>query len=274
MRVGGKAGAESVFGAGERAGDRMSRTRRRGGGEVGNVPESEHLGPLGGESPESALPGRRLSELVEQAARCTHDCCGASGLVSDRGSERPAAVTHPDLAGLVSVQLRSGDGPIPAALERGEPVDSGDLLREERWPEYRAVALDAGVRSSVTLPFRRSGLTVTLSLYSFRPGTLEDAPHGPARALGDLATTCLVRDRSYRAALTELDQLGAALRTRPVVDQACGMVMHILGCDADTAFTVLRRISQTTNRKLSDVAEAVVQRRGRGLEQHLASLSS
>jgi ANTAR domain len=238
------------------------------------MPETEHLGHVGTESPESTLPGRRLSELAEQAARCTSECCGASSTVSEGGIERPAAATHPDLAGLVSVQLRSGDGPIPAALERGEPVDTVDLLREERWPQYRAAALDAGVRSSVTIPFRRSGLTVTLSLDSFRPGTLRHAPHGPARALGDLAATCLVRDRSYRAALIELDQLGAALRSRPVVDQACGIVMHVLGCDADAAFAVLRRISQGTNRKLTDVAGAVVDKRGRGLEKELVSLSN
>lgn len=238
------------------------------------MPETEQLGRLGKESPESALPGRRLSELVEQAARCTHDCCGASSLVSEAGPERPAAVTHPDLAGLVSVQLISGEGPIPAALEAGEPVDSADLLREERWPDYRAVALDAGVRSTVTIPFRRSGLTVTLSLYSFRAGALEDAPHGPVRALGDLAATCIVRDRSYRAALTELDQLGTALRSRPIVDQACGIVMHVLGCDSDAAFAVLRRISQGTNRKLSEVAGAVVDKRGRGLEREMVSLSN
>ncbi|MEV0227588.1 GAF and ANTAR domain-containing protein [Streptomyces sp. NPDC050704] len=238
------------------------------------MPDTEHLGPRGTDSPESAHPGRRLSELAEQAVRCTADCCGAGTTVSDGGTERPAAVTHPDLAALVSVQLRSGDGPIPTALAGGEPVESGDLLREERWPQYRAMALDSGVRSSVTIPFRRSGLTVTLSLYSFRPGRLEDASRGPARALGDLAATCLVRDRSYRAALTELDQLGAAMRTRPVVDRACGIVMHVLGCDADTAFGVLRRISQGTNRKLSEVASALVETRGRGLEQELVSLSN
>ncbi|MEW2403112.1 GAF and ANTAR domain-containing protein [Streptomyces sp. NPDC046862] len=242
--------------------------------------EPEQLGHVGTESPESALPARRLSELADQATRCTTECCGASsmvsegGVVSEGGMERPAAVTHPDLARLVSVQLRSGNGPIPTALERGEPIDSADLLREERWPEYRAVALDSGVRSSVTIPFRRSGLTVTLSLYSFRPGALEDAPHGPARALGDLTAACIVRDRSYRAALTELDQLGAALRSRPVVDQACGIVMHVLGCDADAAFAVLRRISQGANRKLTEVAGAVVDKRGRGLEKELVSLSN
>lgn len=236
------------------------------------MPDPEHVGHWGDESAEAALPARRLSELAEQAVRCTTACCGASSMMTEPGPELPTAVTHPDLAGLVAVQLRSGDGPIPAALEHGRPVDSPDLLRDERWPEYRAMALDSGVRSTVTLPFRRSGLTVTLSLYSFRPGALENAPHGPARALGEFAASCLVRDRSYRAALTELDHLGTALRSRPVVDQACGIVMHVLGCDADTAFGVLRRISQGTNRKLSDVASGVVSKRGRGLERNLAAL--
>ncbi|MGA4845588.1 ANTAR domain-containing response regulator [Streptomyces sp. G5(2025)] len=223
--------------------------------------------------PETALPGRRLSELSEQAMRCTPGCCGASTTVTDGGDEHPTAVTHPDLAGLVSVQLRTGDGPIPAAEERGTPVDSGDLLRDERWPEYRALALDSGVRSSVTLPFQRAGLTVTLTLFGFRPGALDDARHGPAQALGDLATASFVRDRHYRAALSELDQMGTALRTRPVVDQACGIVMHVLGCEADAAFSVLRRISQTTNRKLADVAAALVDTKGRGLERELVSLA-
>jgi hypothetical protein len=238
------------------------------------MPKTEQLGHLETESPESALPARRLSELVEQAARCTAECCGASGMVVEGGTDQPAAVTHPDLSPLVAVQLRSGEGPILAALESGEPATATDLLEDERWPEYRAVALDAGVRSCVTIPFQRSGLTVTLSLYSFRPGTLEDAPHGPAQALGDLAVGCLARDLSYRAALTELDQLGTALRSRPVVDQACGIVMHVLGCDADAAFQILRRVSQGANRKLADVAAAVVDKRGRGMERELASLSN
>ncbi|MEV0320923.1 ANTAR domain-containing response regulator [Streptomyces sp. NPDC050658] len=225
------------------------------------------------EGPESALPGRRLSELAEQAVRCTAGCCGAGATVAGGGAEQPRAVTHPDLAGLVAVQLRSGEGPIPAAQERGAPVDSGDLLREERWPEYRALALDSGVRASVTLPFQRSGLTVTLSLFSFRPGVLADAWNGPAQALGDLATAGLVRDRRYRAALSEVDQLGEALRTRPVVDQACGIVMHVLDCDPEEAFSVLRTISQRSNRRVAEVAAGLVRTRGRGVERGLMGLA-
>lgn len=231
------------------------------------MPEPESLGSVG---PESTLPGRRLSELAEKAVLCTAECCGAGATAAGgMSTDRSTAVTHPDLAGLVAVQLGSGEGPIPTAVDSGEPVEAEDLLHEERWPAYRAVALESGVRTCLTLPFRRSGLTVTLSLYSFRPGALHGAEHGPVRVLGDFATSCLARDEHYRAVLAEVDQLETALRSRPIVDQACGIVMHVLGCDADEAFSVLRRISQATNRKLAEVAAALVRNRGRGSEPDL-----
>ncbi|WP_455351629.1 ANTAR domain-containing response regulator [Streptomyces sp. SYSU K217416] len=223
----------------------------------------------GSESPTSV---RKLSELAEQSARCTTTCCGAVATVTDGGADRPAA-THPDLAGLVAVQLAIGEGPVPDALGAGEPVHTADLLDEDRWPRYRAAALDAGVRACVTLPFRRPGLAVTISLFSFRAGSLGAAARGPVTALGDLAAAGMVRDRRYIAALCEVGQLENALRSRPVIDQASGILMHVLGCDAEAAFGTLRRISQRSNRKLADVAEAVVRNRGRGLERDLALLA-
>src|SRR4051794_19496899 len=104
--------------------------------------------PLGAETPHSGPPGRRLSEIAAKAAARTADCCGAGPTGSGLSPERPGAVPHPDLSALGGVQLRSGQGPIPGAAEEGKPVDAVDLLSEERWPLYRAVALDSGVRSS------------------------------------------------------------------------------------------------------------------------------
>lgn len=129
------------------------------------------------------------------------------------------------------------------------------------------------MRSSATLPFHRDGVVVTLNLYGFRPGSLSDAARGPAAVLGEEATAGLARDRRYRAALTEVGQLETALRSRPVIDQAGGIVMHILGCGVEEAYAVLRRVSQLTNRKLSEVAARVVRGRGRGLEKELARLA-
>ncbi|ONK10198.1 ANTAR domain-containing protein [Streptomyces sp. MP131-18] len=220
------------------------------------------------------VSARALTRLAEEAVQCAPGACGAAATAGiDGGQEAPAAVTHPDLAPLVSVQFESGVGPIPAAVRSGEPAAVGDLLVERRWPDYRAVALQAGVRSSATLPFRHNDLTVTVTVCGFRPGLMDARTHTVASLIGDFATRTFARDRAYESALTEVDQLDTAMRSRPVIDQACGILMHVLGCDADTAFDVLRRQSQRTNSKLADLARGVVRTKGHGIEAGLARLA-
>ncbi|MFE9392655.1 ANTAR domain-containing protein [Streptomyces sp. NPDC006784] len=57
---------------------------------------------------------------------------------------------------------------------------------------------------------------------------------------------------------TEAGQLREALASRPVIDQARGMVMALAPCDAETAWQVLVRVSQHSNVKLRSVAAALV----------------
>ncbi|MEU3191495.1 ANTAR domain-containing protein [Streptomyces sp. NPDC006992] len=57
---------------------------------------------------------------------------------------------------------------------------------------------------------------------------------------------------------TEVGQLREALASRPVIDQARGMVMALAPCDAETAWQVLVRVSQHSNVKLRSVAAALV----------------
>lgn len=56
----------------------------------------------------------------------------------------------------------------------------------------------------------------------------------------------------------ELAQLRQALESRPVIDQARGMVMAIGPCTSTAAWAVLVDASQRTNTKLRKVAEALV----------------
>ncbi|MFH0241686.1 ANTAR domain-containing response regulator [Streptomyces sp. HK10] len=220
---------------------------------------------------DAASPARSLARLAEQVVRSTPGCCGATATAHTGGdpAEGTTAVTHPDLSALVDVQWEAGDGPVPQALRTGRPAGSDDLLLDDRWPGYRARALEMGLRSGAALPYRRGDLTLTVTVHGFRPRPLEETVRCPAALLGDLAATGLARDRRHRAALAETEQLRGALRSRPVVDQACGIVMYVLGCDAQEAFTLLRGISQHTNRKLSDLAGALVRTRGHGMEQEL-----
>lgn len=58
--------------------------------------------------------------------------------------------------------------------------------------------------------------------------------------------------------LDELDDLREALKTRPVIDQAKGVLMARHGCTADEAFAMLAGASQRHNRKVRDIADAIV----------------
>jgi AmiR/NasT family two-component response regulator len=56
----------------------------------------------------------------------------------------------------------------------------------------------------------------------------------------------------------EVDDLRAALRSRPVIDQAKGILMSERGCTANEAFEMLSAASQRGNEKLRDVARRIV----------------
>jgi len=58
--------------------------------------------------------------------------------------------------------------------------------------------------------------------------------------------------------LDRVTQLETALRSRPVIEQAKGMLMLLHRCDEDRAFRVLIAVSQSSNRKLRDIAAALV----------------
>ncbi len=69
-------------------------------------------------------------------------------------------------------------------------------------------------------------------------------------------------DRPVHTALgecqDEVDDLRAALESRPVIDQAKGVLVARHGCTPDRAFEMLSRASQRENRKVRDLAADVV----------------
>jgi AmiR/NasT family two-component response regulator len=73
-----------------------------------------------------------------------------------------------------------------------------------------------------------------------------------------------------------ITQLESALRSRPVIEQAKGMLMLVLRCDEDHAFRRLIAVSQSSNRKLRDIATEIVEtlRHGGSLPADVAALVS
>jgi ANTAR domain len=66
----------------------------------------------------------------------------------------------------------------------------------------------------------------------------------------------------YWSARDVADQLQQALTTRPVIDQAKGIIMGERGGDADAAFAALRSLSQHRHVKLRDLAQEIADAAG------------
>jgi hypothetical protein len=202
---------------------------------------------------------RSLSRLAEMAAWQVPGCSGATAVVWYDNEVLSYSATHPDLAELTEFQLRTGAGPLLAAAETGLPVSCPDTLRETRWPDFAEAALRRGVRCTEHLvrgmPPRQA---LVLALFGVRPGAL-DADAGPiADTLAAFGGAMLTNATVYGEAQLIASQFKDAVAARSVVDQAQGILMHALGCDADDALRRLREESQRRHVKVTEVASQVV----------------
>jgi anti-anti-sigma regulatory factor len=83
-------------------------------------------------------------------------------------------------------------------------------------------------------------------------------PRVPRPQAGPAASpVALERAERLRGLYEEVEQLRRAMASRPVIDQARGVLMALHSCTPDQAWSILRETSQLSNTKLRTVAEAV-----------------
>ncbi|MGW2477682.1 ANTAR domain-containing protein [Streptomyces sp. NPDC001665] len=213
-----------------------------------------------------------LVRLGLRAMRCSAGCRGATVFLRCKGGESHRTSTHPDLAVLAALQEETGEGPCVDATRSLRPVAAGDLVAEARWPGFRVAALERGLRACAAVPVLAEGVTATVTLYAFRPWRLTAAALEAVGVLAEETVNGLLREHARTGAEAEAEQLRTAMVSRAVIDQAIGMVTHLLDCDPGRAFDVLRVLSQRTNRKLSTVAAQIVRAKGRGSTRELRRL--
>jgi hypothetical protein len=209
----------------------------------------------------NAGEARSLRRLAEMAAWQVPGCSGANAVVWHDGEAIGFAATHPDLAELGDLQLTTGEGPLIAAAETGVPVSCPDTLDETRWPEFAQAALCRGVRCSVHLVRDLPRSALVLSLFGVRPRVLDADSNPTADTLAAFGGAMLANATAYGEAQLMASQLKDAVVARSVVDQAKGILMHALGCDADDALRRLRQESQRRHIKVTEVARQVVESR-------------
>jgi GAF domain-containing protein len=200
-----------------------------------------------------------LHEMAVLAARLVGGdlACG----MTMRSSGRPVTVacSDPVAATVDRVQYELDDGPCLHAMRDGHVVHIQDTADKARWPEFERRAAAHGIRSCLALPLRAEGRRIgALNLYARDAAAFGAAEARRAADFAENASGALTLAIRLASHAALIEQLRASMASRTAIDQALGIVMAREQCTQARAFAILRSASQNSNKKLRDIASAIV----------------
>jgi hypothetical protein len=225
------------------------------------IPRKELLNPAGGFARPAGQGGGDdvpVEDLGYEAAELLSLTSGEAKSLNKLAELAGIAATHPDLAELAEEEIAAGQGPLMTAVRGGGPVRSADTLDDGRWPQWAAGALRHGLRSCVYLVRGLPSTTLVLALFGVRPSVLDTDSVPVAEMLAQFGSAAFANTLVYGEAHRTATQLKDSVASRAVTDQAKGILMHALGCDADEALAYLRRESQRRHVKVTEVAARII----------------
>jgi transcriptional regulator with GAF, ATPase, and Fis domain len=201
-----------------------------------------------------------LHQLTVRCAEVLGVSAAGVLLADQRGALQVVAASTEQTRLLELLQLQTDQGPCPECFHTGRPIAVADLTTAtDRWPRFVTAARQTGFASVHALPMRlRTDVIGALNLFGARPGALDEDTIRLAQALADVATIGLLQARAIRQRDILAEQLQTALNSRIVIEQAKGVIAERRHVDMDQSFTLLRSTARTNNRRLSDLARAVV----------------
>jgi GAF domain-containing protein len=200
-----------------------------------------------------------LDQVAHLAKRTIPGAAEVSVTLVDNKDAHTAAYTGQLALSLDEWQYRKGYGPCLDASGSSTTLSLPDMATEDRWPDWAARALDAGAHSSLSigLPIHDQ-VTGALNVYATQPGAFDSDAVVLGQTFAGYAAVALANAHVYDAQANLAQQMQAAMASRAVIEQAKGIIMGSRHCAPDEAFAILAKISQDTNRKLREVAVALV----------------
>jgi GAF domain-containing protein len=178
-------------------------------------------------------------------------------LVGAGGRFETRAPTSDLMFKIDELQMRYLEGPcVQAALDE-IVVRTDDFRNEPKWPNYSPAMVELGVHSGVSFKLYTADRTAgALNLFAFEPRLWDTEAETVGMVLAAHAAAAILASRQG-------DQLQSALSTRDRIGQAKGIIMERFGIDDVRAFAMLRQLSQDGNIKLADIAQRVIDTRGK-----------
>ena len=162
---------------------------------------------------------------------------------------------------LDEAQYDSGRGPCLDASAANTTFSVPDVAGDARWPQWAAQAVKHGVHSSLAigLPIQEA-VCGALNIYALEPSAFDEDAIVVAQTFAGYAAVALANVHLYDVTASLAQHLQAAMESRAFIEQAKGIIMGERRCTPDEAFRILAKVSQDSNRKVRDVASALVAR--------------
>ena len=176
------------------------------------------------------------------------DDCGISYVIGRSAIEARAATSQlPRTVDALQERLRQG--PCLDAVRDQPVVRVDDVAADDRWPEFSRQASQLGVGSMLCFQLFVEGDNLgAMNMYSRTPRAFDEESEEIGLLFASHAAVAL-------AGAEHEEHLREAVATRDLIGQAKGILMERYKLTALQAFALLVNASNTTNRKLRDVAD-------------------
>jgi hypothetical protein len=177
---------------------------------------------------------------------------------ADVTSTEVSVVGAPDEAGMRAVFAAHGvEGPAVDCMRTRAPISVADLTAvQSRWPGFLAEAAGAGIGATRTTPIDGATMVGALTLFYAAGASLRDEP--VTDALTAYGSQQVAMAYELVQSVARAGQLQAALNNRVLIEQAKGALAERHGIGVETAFARMRGYARPRQRRLHDVANAVL----------------
>lgn len=170
------------------------------------------------------------------------------------------AASHPFVAEIDEIQhVTLAEGPCVTAALEGRTVRSGSLGGEKTWPRFGPRVGRLGVHGALSLPLLLPRQVVgAINVYARGKDVFDDHAMSLGAQFASPAAVAVHNAQVLAQAQRLTAQLPTALSSRPIIDQAIGLLRSRTGGSAEEAFARLRELSQREHTKLAVVAQRLV----------------
>jgi len=181
-------------------------------------------------------------------------------LADPRGTLSLVAASTERARFLELFQLHNDEGPCLDCFRSGDHVESVDLAADRhRWPGFVGAALEQGFAALHAVPMRLRDQSIgTMNLFRTSPQAFAPDVVAVAQSFADVATISILQVRALQHSELLVEQLQTALDSRILIEQAKGALAARRRVDITEAFRLMRDFARRRNRRLSEVARAVI----------------